>query len=81
MASPSVELVEAMDAMSEYRAAKWYRKALMHVAFEQPEAVVRALAMVGQSIEKDRAEKAPSSNTSDRPGRCRAFRRKQGSGW
>lgn len=57
-ATPTAELIEVMDALTEYRAAKHIKRALMMVAFEEPALVVRVLAEIDKAIEKEKANKA-----------------------
>lgn len=54
------DLIEVMDAMSDYRAAKWIKRALLQVAFKHPAAVLDALRSVDELIEKEKANKASS---------------------
>lgn len=55
--APSAELVEAIDALTEYRAAKHIKRALMMIAFEEPSLVVRVLRDIDEAIEKEKASK------------------------
>lgn len=55
------ELIDLMEAMSTYRPARVYKRIVLALASEYPQAVLNALADADKALEQERTEKAEAT--------------------